>query len=54
MLRILLVSWIGLLLAFSLAGCESFRNYNKEMAGAQQAFATGNLPVARARKLCGG
>jgi len=47
MLRILLVSWIGLLLAFSLAGCESFRNYNKEMAGAQQAFATGNLPVAR-------
>ncbi len=39
--------WVGLLLALPLGGCESFRNYNNEMAGAQQSFAAGDLPAAR-------
>ncbi|HNY27195.1 MAG TPA: hypothetical protein PKH31_07405 [Candidatus Sumerlaeota bacterium] len=47
MLRISLSLGTGLLLALSLGGCESFTNYNKEMAGPQQLFASGNLPAAR-------
>jgi hypothetical protein len=46
-LRFSLSIGIGLLLALVLGGCESFRNYNNEMAGAQQSFASGNLPAAR-------